>query len=101
MAQISLEELLNKTGNIYESVVVMAKRARKVTDIQKKQIEQEMDIVPMMDNRDAEDFDEVEIDRDALARDYVKYPKATRVALEEMAEGKIEYFHKEAQEEEA
>lgn len=98
MGQISLEELLNKTGNIYESVVVMAKRARQVTDKQKRQIEQEMDIVPVMDNRDTEDFDEVEIDRDALARDYVKYPKATRVALQEMDEDKIKYFYREVEE---
>lgn len=98
MGQISLEELLNKTGNIYEAVVVLSKRARQVTDIQKRKIENEMDVVPIMDNRDSEDFDEVEIDREALARDYVKYPKATRVALQEMEDGDIEYYYRDTDE---
>ncbi len=91
MMDISIEELAKKTGNIYESVAVMFKRARQITDEQKMQIEMEMDVPPPAENRDNEDFDEVEIDREALMREHTKYPKPTRVAIDEMMNDKISF----------
>ena len=88
---LSIEELANKTGNIYESVAIMFRRARQITDEQKMQIEREMDIPPPAENRENEDFDDVEIDREALMREHTKYPKPTRVAIEEMIEDKISF----------
>lgn len=72
-------------------VAVMARRARQVNDEQKRQIEMEMDIPQSAENKDNEDFDEVEIDREALMRDYKIYPKPTQVAIEETRGGKVEY----------
>ena len=91
MMDLSIEELANKTGNIYESVAIMFRRARQITDEQKMQIEREMDIPPPAENRENEDFDDVEIDREALMREHKKYPKPTRVAIEEMIEDKISF----------
>lgn len=98
MEELSLEELLKKTGNIYESVVVMSRRARQITDEQKKILEEEMDIVTDVNARDNEDFDEVEIDREALNREYIKLPKPSRVAMNEMAKNEIEYTFRELEE---
>ena len=91
MADIPLEDLLDKAENVYEAVVTMCKRARQVTDEQKQLIEMEMESVPIVENRENEDFDDVEIDREALMRDHKKYPKPSRVVMEEMAKGEIEY----------
>jgi DNA-directed RNA polymerase subunit K/omega len=91
MMDISIEELEKRTGNIYESVAIMFKRARQITDEQKIQIEMEMDVPPPVENRDNEDFDEVEIDREALMREHKKYPKPTRVAIDEMMSNKISF----------
>ena len=91
MSNISIMDLTKKTQNIYETVVVMCKRARQINDEQKLQIEMERDIVPGIENRDNEDFDEVEIDREALLKEHKKYPKPSMVAIEEMLDEKIEY----------
>ena len=91
MTFISLEDIQNKTANIYEAVVVMAKRARQINDDQKMQIQNEMDVSVPIDMRESEDFDDVEIDREALLREYKKFPKPSTLAIQEMAEGKIEY----------
>lgn len=98
MAEFSYEQLIRKTGNIYEMVVVLSQRARQVTDEQKRAIESEKEYIPASDIRDAEDFDEVEIDREALNRDRVKYPKATTVALDDIIEEKVEFRYVEPDE---
>lgn len=100
MMDISIEELMNKTGNIYEAVAIMSRRARQVTDEQKQLIDAEMEIPAVPDNKENEDFDDVEIDREALMRDHKKYPKPTRVAIEEMLEGKISHRYADPSEEE-
>ena len=91
MSDVSIMDLKKKTDNIYETVVVMCKRARQINDEQKLQIEMEREIVPGVENRENEDFDEVEIDREALLKEHKKYPKPSEVAIEEMLEEKIEY----------
>ncbi len=106
MTEISFEDLSRQSGSIYEAVVAMSRRARQITDIQKRQIEKDMDYIPQNDNRDLTDeFDEVEIDREALKRESPKYPKPTTLAMQEMANGQITFYfrdeNEEAQEEEA
>jgi DNA-directed RNA polymerase omega subunit len=91
MSDISLEELSKKTENIYAAVVVMSKRARQVTDEQKIIIDSEKEVVPYVENKENEDFDEVEIDREALLRNHRKFPKPVRVAIEEMQEDKFSW----------
>lgn len=98
MSRISIEELMKKTGNLYEAVSIMAKRARQVNQKQHRTMELEKDVSVPMDNRDIEDFDEVEIDRDALLRDHEKLPKPTRVAIEEMLEDEISFSYKNKEE---
>lgn len=98
MSKISVEDLMKNTQSIYEAVAIMSKRARQINDEQKVEIESEMDILPVTDNRESEDFDEVEIDREALLRDYKKYPKPTRAAIDEMICGDIEFRYKDGAE---
>ena len=100
MATISLEKLVSKTTSIYEAVVIMAKRARQINDEQKLEIEMDMDTVSMSENKDNEDFDEVDIDREALMWEHIKYPKPSRVAIEEMLDDEIEYQYDEPEEQE-
>ncbi len=91
MSKVSLDDLMQEGRNIYESVVVMSRRARQVTDDQKIQIDKERDSQPQAEVRDTEEFEDVEIDREALMRDYTKYPKPSRVAMKEMAAKKIQW----------
>ena len=91
MKELSVEDLAAKTGNIYESVVVMARRARQVTDEQKSIIDRDREVVPAVETKENEDFDEVEIDHEALMKNHVKFPKPARVAIEEMAAGSVHW----------
>jgi DNA-directed RNA polymerase omega subunit len=91
MEKISLEELLTQTDNLYEAVVAMSKRARQINDEQKRIIDREKENLPVPEARESEELDEVEIDREALTREYTKYPKPTYVAMEEMKEEKIHW----------
>jgi DNA-directed RNA polymerase omega subunit len=91
MIDITIDDLKRKISNIYEAVVVMSKRARQVNDEQRLQIEMEMDTKPINENRESEDFDDVEIDREALLREHKKYPKPSIEAIKEMCEGKIAF----------
>jgi len=91
MTNLSLEDLLKTSDNIYEAVSVMTKRARQINDEQKIKIEMERDVNPVIENRDNEDFEDVEIDREALMREYEKIPKPTTLAIEEMFDGHIHF----------
>jgi len=72
MAKVSVEDLLKESTNIYEAVAIIAKRSRQINDIQKRQIDSERESMPVVDIRDSEDFEDVEIDREALNREYIK-----------------------------
>ena len=98
MVEISLENLQKNTESIYEAVVAMSKRARQINDEQRIAMELEMDTSPVGDIRDSEEFGDVEIDREALKREYTKYPKPTRAAMIEMVNGEIEFSYRETKE---
>ncbi|MBN2417467.1 DNA-directed RNA polymerase subunit omega [bacterium] len=92
MTQISFDAFLEKNENVYEAVVAMSKRARQITDRQKREIEREMEMNPLSESRDVtDDFDEIEIDREALKRKRTKFPKPTTLAMVEMIEQGISY----------
>lgn len=92
MTQISFDAFLGKDENIYEAVAVMSKRARQITDRQKREIEREMEMNPLSESRDvADDFDEIEIDREALKRKRTKFAKPTTLAMLEMVQDGISY----------
>ena len=99
MTKVSVEDLLKESSNIYEAVAIVAKRSRQINDMQKRQIDSERENLPVVDIRDSEDFEDVEIDREALNRDYIKMPKPTRLAMEEMRENKINWRYKNEEEE--
>lgn len=87
----SFENVLEGDTNIYAAVVVMSKRARQITDQQKMALDMERTVVPVSENKENEDFDEVEIDREALMREHKKLPKPTHVAIEDMVHKRIKY----------
>ena len=99
MKDIFREDIQKKASSIYEAVVVMFKRARQINDEQKQQIDMEIGPTQMTDNRENEDFDEVEIDKEALLREHTKFPKPTRAAMEEMVNDKIQFTYSDPDEE--
>ena len=79
---LKLSELIEKTGNIYEAIVIMAKRARAVNLVrmaEREEIEEE------------EDEEEEEVIATPTVRREDEPPKPTTLALEEMLAGDLEY----------
>jgi DNA-directed RNA polymerase omega subunit len=94
---ISISEIEDKADNVYESVIVVAKRARQINDEQKQLLQREQDEYD-------EDYDAlIEEEGEIIPEEgeYLKLPKPSALALGEFMEGKLEYFYRETEEEES
>lgn len=87
---LPLEQLEAKVDSLYEAIVIIARRARQINEMQKQLIDRET-----ADNDD-EDLDEIIGEEDYLDREFLKLPKPSTLALQEMMEGKLshEYLKK-------
>jgi DNA-directed RNA polymerase subunit K/omega len=90
-----LDTLANPTGNIYESLVVVAKRARQISVKMKEELNNKLaDFASTVDNLEEifENREQIEI-----SKFYERMPKPTTLATEEFLEGKV-MFRKPTQE---
>ncbi len=89
---LPLAELDKFADNIYEAVVIVAKRARQINELQKRMLDSETESITSGDN-----YDDEGVSKDLVDRQYLKLPKPTSIALQEMLEGKLsrEYPDKE------
>lgn len=96
---IPIEELKKHSTNIYEAIMIIAKRARQINDDQKRLIEQETGYDSNMDNVNDDDTDddaaENAEERQVQPVKYIKLPKPTTLALEEMMLGRLNYRYAE------
>lgn len=91
-----VEKLAEPTGNIYESISIIGKRARQISTTVKEELNSKLaEFASTVDNLEEifENREQIEI-----SRFYERMPKPTTVATEEFLEGKL-YFRA-AQEEE-
>ena len=82
-------DLCDETGNIYESVVIIAKRANQISSDIKNELSKKLqEFASSTDN-----LDEIFENREQIkiSRFYERLPKATLMATEEFVEGKIYY----------
>ncbi len=90
-------KLSEETGNIYETVAIIGKRANQISvDIKQELSKKLQEFAPTSDNLDEvfENCEQIEI-----SRYYEKLPKPSLIATEEFIEGKI-YYRNPAQTEE-
>ena len=89
---ISISEIEAKADNVYESVIVIAKRARQINDEQKQLLMSEQDEYD-------EDYDAIDEEREIIPDEinFLKLPKPSTIALQEFMEGKLEYYHRKAE----
>lgn len=84
-----LIELSKPTGNIYETVRVISKRANQISMEMKKDLEKKLqEFASMNDNLEeiSENREQIEI-----SKYYERLPKPTLIAIQEFEEGKIAY----------
>lgn len=84
-----VRELDEKTGNIYESLVIIAKRANQIANNVKEELHSKLsEYISANDNLEEvfENREQIE-----LSKHYERMPKPTLLAIEEFLEGKIYY----------
>jgi DNA-directed RNA polymerase subunit K/omega len=84
-----LDKIAQQTGNVYESVVVISKRARQIAVNIKEELNNKLaEFATTVDNLEEvfENREQIEI-----SKFYERLPKPTTTALEEFLEGKIMY----------
>lgn len=85
---LSLREIESHADNIYEAIIVLAKRARQINDEQKLLLQRETEY-DNYDNYDEDGYDAVTPDID-----YLKLPKPTTLALGELLSGKLKFSYR-------
>jgi DNA-directed RNA polymerase omega subunit len=103
VSTVPLEDLEKHANNVYEAIVVIAKRARQINDEQKRFIEQELGYDSTTDNPNAEDdadLEENHEDRRITPVKIFRLPKPTSISLDEMMNGKLQFQYTETQLEE-
>lgn len=91
-----LENIAQMTGNIYESVVVISKRAKQIAVNIKEELNSKLaEFATTVDNLEEvfENREQIEI-----SKFYERMPKPTNTATEEFLEGKLNYRSREVTE---
>jgi DNA-directed RNA polymerase subunit K/omega len=94
-----MHEFLAQAGNIYEAIIVAAKRARQIHDDMKIELSQQLETIKALNaTPEPEDDTEVTIanpDQLKISLEFEKRPKPTEIAIIEVKEKKVPYRYKE------
>ena len=91
-----MDKLSEPTGNVYESVAIISKRARQIAVNVKEELNNKLaEFASTVDNLEEifENREQIEI-----SKFYERMPKATNVAIEEFSEGKVLFRRREEEE---
>lgn len=86
---LEIEEVESKAGNIYEAVVVAAKRARQINDEQKLEYNQRVE--PLIKTDDDSDDTVVSKDKMNISVEFETRPKPTEKGLDELLNDDLEF----------
>src|SRR5476651_1106610 len=84
-----LRELDVQTDNIYESIVIMAKRANQISNNVKEELHQKLSEFASSNDNLEEVFENRE--QIEISKHYERMPKASLVAVQEFLEAKVYY----------
>jgi DNA-directed RNA polymerase subunit K/omega len=84
-----LRDLDVETGNIYESLVIMGKRANQISNNIKEELHQKLSEFASANDNLEEVFENRE--QIEISKHYEKLPKPSLVAVQEFLEGKVYY----------
>jgi hypothetical protein len=85
---LDIEKLESASGNIYKSIVIMAKRARQIAAKEKMELDEKLKYFEGFE--DDEDFTFNE-EQERISKEFEKRPHATQRAIDEMEHGDIYY----------
>ena len=79
-------KLSEETGNVYETVAIISKRANQISVEMKQDLEKKLQEFASYNDNLEEVFEQIEI-----SRYYEKLPKSTLIAAQEYEDGKVYY----------
>ena len=88
-------KLCDQTGNVYETVAIIAKRANQISVEMKQDLEKKLQELASVNDNLEEVFENRE--QIEISRYYEKLPKPTLIAAKEFEDGKV-YFRNPAKE---
>lgn len=83
-----VEKLQEITGNIYESIAIIAKRSRQLAAQEKMELDEKLKYFEGFDDDDDFSFNE---EQERISKEFEKRPHTTQRALEEMEKSEIYY----------
>lgn len=105
VSTISLDVLQKHAHNAYEAIIVIAKRARQINDEQKRLIDLETGYDEANEPAGNDDLDdeleELAEERQPENTKFIRLPKPTSIALEELLSDKLSFRYKEDSDENA
>jgi DNA-directed RNA polymerase subunit K/omega len=96
---VAMHEFLAQAGNIYEAIIVAAKRSRQIHDEMKLELNQQLETLKAL-NATPEPEDDSEVttvnpDQLKISMEFERRPKPTELAINEVREKKVPYRYKE------
>ena len=92
---VSLEQFHEKAGNIYEAIIVAAKRSRQLHDDIKIELNQRLETIKQLSSApESEDEGEMTVanpDQLKISLEFETRPKVTELALKQVMSHKVEY----------
>jgi hypothetical protein len=85
---IDLEKLGDATGNKYEKIVVMSKRARQIAAQEKMELDEKLKYFEGFEDEDEFTFNE---EQERISKAFEQLPHATQRSVDEMLDEKITY----------
>ena len=85
---VDIEELESKAGNIYEAILVAAKRAKQINDELKIELSQRLEPIVI---KEEEDEGTVSKDKMNISLDFEKRTKPTETGLGELMNDELEF----------
>lgn len=97
--QVDLNDLLSKSENIYETIVILAKRARQINEEMKIEFNQRIEMLQTKSYDPEEDGEQMQINPDQIliAKEFEMRLKPTEVAIDELRNDQITYRYKEVE----
>jgi len=89
---LDIEKLKFKTGNKYELLVILSKRARQIAAQEKLELDEKLQYFEGFEEEDEFSFNE---EQENISKAFEKLPHATQRAVTEMEDDQIYYRHPE------
>lgn len=84
----NVEKLQEATGNVYEAIVILSKRARQIAAREKMELDEKLKYFEGFEDEDEFTFNE---EQERISKEFERRPHPTQQALKEMDDDKV-YF---------